>query len=316
MRKIASSLLLLSVVQLTQIASGLCSTSEEASIVKAISDSNLLKTDYRVAAVVNGNEAIISAYFNDASKNTRIDMKIDAVLLAKKTMATSKHVTRVKTRFYNLDQTSYREISVTTGDVAAFASGSLSQDKLLASLDANLVELRKDSPLKKASVIRSTTIATDPKPRPNLCKVGGLAFYYPKTWVQKQLAEDGEQGRLVCTSARGDATVSIRIEQVSADEAALRDKTSWAELNAGGGASNAKLGWNQTIQMGYSRKIQGLDLVVQFNKGTSIKLERHVYFRVTPLAPTYHLCFRCNKDEFISLNKDFGAMLATVLPAP
>lgn len=295
--------------------SSLCATAEETAIIDAVSRANLLKSNYRVAVTVNGHEAVLSAYLNEASKNAKTDMKIEAVLLAQKTMSASSHITRVKTRFYDLEQSSYNEVSVTTGDVTAFATGSLSQDKLLASLDVNVVKLNSALPNKKTIQSSSTSKSTDATPRPNLYKADGLAFYYPKTWVQMKIVEEGEQGRLVSTFSRDDATMTIRAEQISADSAAQRDKRSWSDLNANGTETQAKLGWNQSIQLGYSRKISGLDLLVQLTKGTKVTLERHIYFKLTPSSSTYHLRLRCNKDEFISLNKEFGAMLATVLPA-
>ncbi len=313
MRKSATSLLSLLCASIT---CAFCATPEESSIVKAISSANILKSDYRVAVAIKGDEAIISAYLNQASRNAKTDIKIEAILLAQKTMSTSAHITRVKTRFYDVEQTAYREVSVTTGDVAAFANGTLTQDKLLASLDINTVPLQTATPQSQPKTAAPTKPQTKPATaRPNLYKAQGLAFYYPTTWVQKQVPEEGEQARLISTAARGDATIVIRTEQTTPVSAAQRDRQSWTEMNTNGAETQAQLGWNQSIQLGYSRKIEGVDLLVQFTKGTDHTLERHVYFKLSPSSLTYHLSLRCSKGEFLGLNKEFAAVLATVLPA-
>lgn len=292
-------------------APGLCMSPEESTIVKGISDTKLLKSDYRIAVSIVGNEAVVSAYINEASKNLDNDLKIEAVLIAKKAMSLISHLTRVKSRFYDLAQTSYREVTITAGDVAAFSSGSLTQDKLLASLDINVVSQRpkvSQSPLASPAKPPENQ---QPPVRPNQFKAGGIAFYYPRTWVVKQVPEEGEQGRLVSTAARGDASVAIHFESISPESAAFRDKQSWASMNES--EMKAQLGWNQSINLGYGRNIKGSDLLVQFNKENQHILERHVYFKVAPASTTYHLRLRCDKTEFIPLNKEFGAMLATIV---
>jgi hypothetical protein len=63
------------------------------------------------------------------------DCSIDALLLARTVFAQRKNAARVIVYFYNSDNSSYRLVKISAGDVAAFAGGKLSQDKLLQSIE-------------------------------------------------------------------------------------------------------------------------------------------------------------------------------------
>ncbi len=106
-------------------------TSED--IVSAIKKEHILAPGARLNAQVKGDVATVST-FRHVKANDK-DLKIDAVLMSRAIMNLDSSINRVIFYFFNnVDLTKYRQISVSTGDVKAFASGQVSKDDLLTSL--------------------------------------------------------------------------------------------------------------------------------------------------------------------------------------
>jgi hypothetical protein len=102
-------------------------------IISAIDKGKILAPSIRVNAQVRPDVVYISTYKN-LKANDR-DCKIEAVLLAKTVMDLAPEIPRVEVRFY--EQTSlnrFKQISISAGDVKAFASGSIKEDQLLNGL--------------------------------------------------------------------------------------------------------------------------------------------------------------------------------------
>lgn len=102
-------------------------------IINAIDKGKVLAPSIRVNAQVRPDVVFISTYKN-LKANDR-DCKIEAVLLAKTVMDLAPEIPRVEVRFY--EQTSlnrYKQISISAGDVKAFASGSIKEEQLLNGL--------------------------------------------------------------------------------------------------------------------------------------------------------------------------------------
>ncbi len=104
-------------------------------LIKAIRAANIWSPDYKIQAIINGEEADISTYRNP--KATDKDCKIDAVLVARAAMNADKAgIKRVKVTFYDATNTNkYRQVVVREGDVKAFASRELTPDELLGSIE-------------------------------------------------------------------------------------------------------------------------------------------------------------------------------------
>lgn len=104
-----------------------------ADVVSAIDKSKILDASIRVNAQVTPGVVYVSTYKNPKANDK--DCKIEAVLLAKTVMELDATVPRVEIRFYNQNALSkYKKISVSAGDVKAFASGTMSEEQLISSL--------------------------------------------------------------------------------------------------------------------------------------------------------------------------------------
>jgi hypothetical protein len=109
-------------------------TLTDADITAALEKAKIFDTSIRINARINSDEVLVSTYKNPKAADQ--DCKIDAVLVAKTIMDLAPgEVPRVTVYFYNASTlSSYKEVSVTAGDVKAFGSGSLSKDELLSSI--------------------------------------------------------------------------------------------------------------------------------------------------------------------------------------
>ncbi|MBS2008682.1 MAG: hypothetical protein JST01_16660 [Cyanobacteria bacterium SZAS TMP-1] len=106
----------------------------DSDVVNAIEKAKILAPTIRLNAKVGADEVIIATYKNPKAADK--DCKIEAVFIAKTVMDLAPgEVPRVTVYFYSSTSLSnYKEVTVTAGDVKAFASGSLSQDELMASV--------------------------------------------------------------------------------------------------------------------------------------------------------------------------------------
>ena len=109
-------------------------TFTDADVVNAIEKAKILAPTIRLNAKVGADEVMVATYKNPKAADK--DCKIEAVFIAKTVMDLAPgEVPRVTVYFYSSSSLSnYKEVAVTAGDVKAFASGSLSQDELLASI--------------------------------------------------------------------------------------------------------------------------------------------------------------------------------------
>ena len=101
-----------------------------------IGAAKILPTKDKFVLTSQGDEAIISKFKIERSKNPDRDSKIEAVLLAKTIMDSDPSIKKVRTRFFDKNNTSaFNSVTVRIGDIKSFAAGSISQDDLLGSLD-------------------------------------------------------------------------------------------------------------------------------------------------------------------------------------
>lgn len=104
-----------------------------ADVVAAIDKAKVLDASIRVNAQVTPEVIYISTYKNPKANDR--DCKIEAVLLAKTVMELDNKIPRVEIRFYSQNALSrFKKISVSAGDVKAFAAGTMQEDQLLNSL--------------------------------------------------------------------------------------------------------------------------------------------------------------------------------------
>lgn len=182
-----------------------------AELSKLIEQAQIFPPGQRVLSRINEHEAVVSTYKSANSKDVVNDCKIDSMLIAKTVFSKYQDsIVRVKVMFHDPAQLKYVDtVSVTIGDVAAFASGKTSISTLLASL-----ELRREfEKLPAALSGQSTKPGAGRSPQQaivTLSSVGttddlvgyiqresGLRFSYPKGW---SLVEKPEPGALVSFS--------------------------------------------------------------------------------------------------------------------
>lgn len=103
---------------------------------RKIQEANLVSDGDKVDVVINAEEAIIKKRKPAESKDPERDCKIEAILLGKTVMSADQDIKKVRVRFNEpKDPSRYSEVLIRAGDILAFASGSLSEKDLLASLD-------------------------------------------------------------------------------------------------------------------------------------------------------------------------------------
>lgn len=117
-------------------------------LIALVRSARVLDPATPVHVTVDNGEATVSTL--RSAKATDQDCKIDAVLLAKTIMdAFPKDVSRTKLMFSDSNTGTMSAVTVTTGDVKAYAAGSISKDDLLTSLEITKVDSLsegKDSP--------------------------------------------------------------------------------------------------------------------------------------------------------------------------
>lgn len=103
-------------------------------VITAIEKAKILDPSIRVNAQVSKDVVWVATYKNPKANDR--DCKIEAVLLAKTIMDLAPgEVPRVEVRFHSQTALSkFRQVDVTAGDVKAFATGSLSENELIASI--------------------------------------------------------------------------------------------------------------------------------------------------------------------------------------
>ncbi len=103
-------------------------------------------------------DQVFVSTFRHASADEK-DYKIDAVLIAKAVIeAAPNEVARVNCYFYGKDLSSYQEVSVSAGDIKAFASQQLTNEQLLASLSVKTVAGQQSETDKIAAQLQGNAI--------------------------------------------------------------------------------------------------------------------------------------------------------------
>ncbi len=165
-------------------------------LIKAITNANIVAPGYKLNAVIfpSNHEVVVSTYTNAASKDVVTDCKVDALLIARKVTETAAQTVRVKVRFYDINQTSYREVVVTKPEISAFATGAVKKDELLNSLEvvtisgASATSAENTSRAQAAQPAARVGAGLQPTDKFSVLRKNGLMFYYPKAWGAKDMS--------------------------------------------------------------------------------------------------------------------------------
>jgi hypothetical protein len=112
-----------------------------SAIEKIVQEAGVFDPQDKLSVQVKGTEVFVYTYVSSRTKDISKDAKINTVLLAKNIMDKEPTVMRVTTRFYEPQSTdSYYTVSVSLGDVKAFATGAIKEDQLLNSLELHKIK--------------------------------------------------------------------------------------------------------------------------------------------------------------------------------
>lgn len=133
-----------------------------AEMVLVIRNAKIVTAESPLRASLINQEAIITTKRN--AKATDKDCKIDAIMIGKVLVDTySKEILRVKVLFSDYENGKYTSVSLSKGDLTAFADGKLTQEDLLSSLQ--LTTYKEDvSPFSEKGGESATTTGISPGP--------------------------------------------------------------------------------------------------------------------------------------------------------
>ena len=137
-----------------------------AALVDVVEKAKVLAPEYPVHCGLEGNEAIVITVRN--ANATDQDCKIDAVLIAKAIMDVyPKDVIRVKFLLSHAGDGAMQEVAVTMGDVKAFATGTITKEQLLSSLELARVSSKAENvaPVQAEPQYNGPPVAAGPQMR-------------------------------------------------------------------------------------------------------------------------------------------------------
>lgn len=158
---------------------------ESGAIVEKIKASKIFAVDAPLRVVLKGSEVEILTVRN--LKDNDQDCKIDAVLAAKELFDVyGKQVSRAKLILSDAKNGDLSEITVTAGDVHAYANGSIDRDTLLSSL-----EIRPCEPEADAKVVDAASPGdSSPVPGTRGATAGGAAVVEGPLKNARSMLED------------------------------------------------------------------------------------------------------------------------------
>lgn len=298
----------------------------ESEIVKAVEAEKILGPDYKLSVAVKGEEATVSTYINKDSLDPDKDIKIDAVLLARKIMQIAPEITRVKALFFDFGGKHWREVVVKAGDIQAYGAGQTERDKLLNSLEVvshtsepicgggeigeapNAQQKSKDAEKPGAQKIA----AAAPAKAPELTDAtyAAMHFAYPsKNWVLKA----GKQGSIKLVSQRfgGTEYISFSVSQTPDTVAGLsaKDQQDWTSMQ------DSSLVFNKPVRFGRNKSLGGLGWMTTYYSSSSDYPEYQYYQRSVYFGwprRVYSIGFHSQAKHYHPVNADFEKILASL----
>jgi len=309
-----SALVLLAVVTNCSLAMDALAITGET-ISKAITDAKIIAPGYKVRAAIfpATHEVIVSTYTNASSKDVVTDCKVDALLIARKVTETTTQAARVKVRFYDLNQTSYREVVITKPEISAFATGAVKKDELLSSLEVVVVSgvgpKSGDGAAQPQSTLTAARGGLRPTDKFSVLRKNGLMFYYPRAWGAKDMSNQWGDFVELTTSYTSWASIICRLnDKDSAEQTANDDdKYYWSSHQ------HVQVMAPKTVLIGYSKNIQALIYYIKDNSNPADmeRFEKHVYFGYKHRI--YSLSVRFCRQDLQSVNADLNTILNTIV---
>lgn len=278
---------------------------------------NIVAPGYKLNAVIHPSthEVVVSTYTNAASKDVITDCKVDALLIAKKVTETASQTVRVKVRFYDLNQTSYREVVVTKPEISAFATGAVKKDELLSSLEVVTVDSANQKsgestngtqPAQTAVRAGGGLQATD---KFSVLRKQGLMFYYPKAWGAKDMTNPYGDFVELTRNYTAWASIICRLQDKDSAEQTANDddRYYWSSHQ------HVQVKPPVTVLIGYSKNIQAMIYFIKDNSNPADlnRYEKHVYFGYKHRI--YSLSVRFCKQDLDAINADLNVILNTIV---
>lgn len=259
----------------------------QSKIESAIWKSGILSPQAKLSLQIVDKQAIVTIYSAAYEKATAVLEKIDAVLIAKYVFDNDPEVLRVKVGFGAQKAAAINQISISKGDIKAFASNQLSKADLLASLEVTQLKQPTGQPVatgapKQAQVQRQESLETlSQEGASNLQLTAyrnaqtGLSLSYPNQWKLVESPDKDTLFRLEtpnCSLSFGvDHTPDMTVKQA----ARFWDSLVFSQLE------NCQQNPQRRIRIGKNASLEGVSEVVQFTgKGVRFR-QRWIFFGQT-----------------------------------
>jgi hypothetical protein len=266
-------------------------TAKDMPLAPALESAGVMPKGYKINASTSESEALIQTHLPEASADSDKDCKIDAVLLAKIVLNKRPQIAKVKVRFFNTNNTHYRQIVVTAGDVAAYGGGSISVEKLLKSLE---IAEGGSGGGAETEASANNFLPVD---------VDGVHLRYPPSW---QFARQNSDGYIADFTIPSKSWAKVLVR---------KQNTGSPQQQSGYDENYLKSIGHRVIRQGPTTvgngQIPGYELLtLQNTKSSAVRYEEHVYFG--PAGYVYSLNLSCDANESNMMSPEFLAVLRTV----
>lgn len=291
----------------------------DKSLLNAMQDSHVVP-NASIAASVKGTVGTIIVMLPDSQRMAaQAQLKIDAVLLAKKLVDIQPQIARVKTRFCDRRQpTKCKEVVVTIGDIKAFGSRQLSQKELLGSLE--VTDVVSSPPMRPTFVPPQNvkpsfeTVSESGLPSSDFAAYrntqAGISLSYPKQFQVKENPPDDKDAIAKISGAIGggdDLEIRVAVADGGMSKesfARLLEEVLFQKLSDYHKVKEGR------IHIGTGRKLDAFYQVISFKIGT-LPFQQSYYY-VTAGTNLYMLTYTHGQDAAPRVRPFIDQSLATL----
>ncbi len=250
----------------------------------AIWKSGVLSAQARLSFRIIEKQAIVTIYSDAYEKASPVMEKIDAVLIAKSVFDNDHDLLRVKVGLGSANTGSINQISISKGDIKAFASNQLSKADLLASLE--VTQLKQSSgrtvaveAAKQAQVQSQDAVETLNAEGASSLQLTayrnahtGLTVSYPTQWKLLEAPDKDTLFRLETANCSLAFSVDYTPEMTVKQAAKFWDSLFFSQLE------NCKPNPQRRIRIGKDASLEGVSEVIQFTAKNVPFRQRWIFF--------------------------------------
>lgn len=281
----------------------------DTELEQALADANIMPKLHKFKIVEESSQVTVQTHENFSSKDPVKDCKINAILIAKLVFEKKTEAARVRIMFYNRDNSAYKQVVVTVGDVSAFGAGKLSQEKLLDSL---AISDGSTGAKKTAAASATAAAATNPPVLDSSSNLfifhsNGISLRYPGSWSFTPKSDNGFFGDIGIPGNSNWTIISLRLQNApSAQQQAQWDEKYLLERGhkVTSKEPKAKVGPSGSESPGYGESFENKD------QNGVLRTEHHIYFGDAGRIYTMNLA--CPKADQARMEPLFQKVLKTV----